>query len=134
MNISMLGRHLLIEYYECDQEILKDSKQIKKHMDEAATKAGATIVRSTFHNFNPYGVSGAVIIKESHLSIHTWPEYNYAAVDIFTCGEEVNPWVAFDYLKKAFKAQKSESSEEPRGVVEKIQYYSDYKHSKISIK
>ena len=101
MKIEQLGRHILVEYYNCNKEILKDHKIIEEHMKEAAIVSNATIVTSCFHKFNPWGVSGAVIIQESHLTIHTWPEYGYAAVDLFTCGDTVNPWLAFKYLEDA---------------------------------
>ncbi|MFV0288168.1 MAG: adenosylmethionine decarboxylase [Mycoplasmatales bacterium] len=130
MKISMLGRHLLIEYYNCNEQILKDYKKVEYHLNEAAKLSGATIVNSVFHHFNPYGVSGAVIIQESHLTIHTWPEYQYAAVDIFTCGDHVDPWKAFEYLEKVFEAQNVESSEEPRGIIEKINKFNN-KNDKI---
>ncbi len=75
MKIEQLGRHILVEYYNCDKDILKDYTIIEDHMKEAAIVSNATIVTSCFHKFNPWGVSGAVIIQESHLTIHTWPEY-----------------------------------------------------------
>lgn len=81
------GSHLLIEYHGCDAAILNDVPRIESLMLRAALAAGATVVTSTFHPFAPQGVSGVVVVKESHLSIHTWPEYGYAAVDIYTCGD-----------------------------------------------
>lgn len=134
MKIEQLGRHILVEFYNCDKEILNDHALIEKYMNEAALEANATVVQSCFHMFNPWGVSGAVIIQESHLTIHTWPEYGYAAVDLFTCGDSVNPWVAFDYLEKMLKAEKSETSEVPRGIVEKIKLFSGGKFDDIKIK
>lgn len=119
MKIDALGRHILVELYNCDAEMLKSPKIVEKHMKQAALECGATIVASKFHHFSPWGVSGAVIISESHLTIHTWPEYGFAAVDLFTCGD-INPWSGFDYLKKAFKSDKCESMEIQRGIVEKI--------------
>ena len=107
MKIEQLGRHILVEYYNCDKEILKNHTIIEEHMKEAAIASNATIVTSCFHKFNPWGVSGAVIIQESHLTIHTWPEYGYASVDLFTCGDTVNPWLAFIYLEDALKAERS---------------------------
>jgi S-adenosylmethionine decarboxylase len=107
---------------------------IEKYMNEAARIANATIVNSVFHHFNPYGVSGAVIISESHLAIHTWPEYGYAAVDVFTCGSSINPWIAFDYLEKVFEAERSESTEIPRGMVDKIRKFSPKELGKITFK
>ena len=124
MKLEQLGRHILVEYYNCDTEILKDHKKIEDMMVEAAKKAKATVVESVFHVFNPWGVSGAVVISESHLTIHTWPEYGYAAVDLFTCGDTVNPWIAFDHLTKELKAEKTESMEVTRGMVDKIKAYS----------
>ncbi|MDN5304585.1 MAG: S-adenosylmethionine decarboxylase [Fusobacteriaceae bacterium] len=123
MKLDTLGRHILVEYYNCDEEILKNVEVIEELMNEAARVAGATIVNSVFHHFNPWGVSGAVIISESHLTIHTWPEYGYAAVDLFTCGDSVNPWKGFDYLEKMLKSDRSESIEIPRGMTEKIKKY-----------
>lgn len=124
MKTEQLGRHILVEYYDCNKEILNDHKKIDELMVEAATRAKATVVESVFHMFNPYGVSGAVVISESHLTIHTWPEYGYASVDLFTCGDKVNPWIAFDFLEEVLGATKSESTEVSRGMVDKIKRYS----------
>lgn len=132
--LRTLGRHILIEYYGCDAEIIEDNKTIEKMMNEAARVSGATIVDSVFHHFNPYGVSGAVIIAESHLTIHTWPEYGYASVDVYTCGDTVDPWLAVNYLEKAFKATRSESFEIPRGMSDKIKNYSGRDIAKIAVK
>lgn len=134
MKLETLGRHILIEFYNCDEEILKDPKLIDEYMNEAARIANATIVESVFHHFNPYGVSGAVIISESHLAIHTWPEYGYAAVDVFTCGDKIDPWTAFKFLEDVFKSDRSESIEVPRGMVEKIRNYSTRDLGKITFK
>ncbi|MGL4563608.1 MAG: adenosylmethionine decarboxylase [Brevinema sp.] len=124
MKLETLGRHILIEFYNCNEDILKDPNLIDEYMNKAAEKSNATIVESVFHHFNPYGVSGAVIISESHLAIHTWPEYGYAAVDVFTCGNTINPWTAFSFLEDVFESSRSESIEIPRGMVDKIRNYS----------
>ena len=134
MKLETLGRHILIEFYNCDEEILKNPTLIKEHMNEAARIANATIVESVFHHFNPYGVSGAVIISESHLAIHTWPEYGYAAVDVFTCGDKIDPLTAFKFLEDVFKSDRSESIEVPRGMVDKIRNYSKKELGKITFK
>ena len=84
--MNALGRHILVEFIGCNSEILNDVSIIEKSMVDAAQDAGATVINSTFHHFSPFGVSGVVVIQESHLAIHTWPEYQYAAVDLFTCG------------------------------------------------
>jgi len=134
MKIEQLGRHILVEFYNCNKEILNDHRMIEKHMKQAALEANATIVQSIFHLFNPWGVSGAVVISESHLTIHTWPEYGYAAVDLFTCGDEVNPWDAFNYLSEKLQAGRVETTEVPRGIGEKIRNFSDEKIDKLKFK
>ena len=124
MKIEQLGRHILVEFYNCDKDILNNHTLVEKYMVEAAEASKATVVESVFHMFNPWGVSGAVIIQESHLTIHTWPEYGYASVDLFTCGDTVNPWDAFDYLERILKAERSETTEVARGIVDKVKRFS----------
>lgn len=102
--MDTLGKHLLIEYYDCDRDLLNSVSGVEKVMTAAAEACGATIVRSVFHAFNPIGVSGVVVISESHLAVHTWPEHGYAAVDVFTCGTHVDPRDAELYLRGAFRA------------------------------
>ena len=89
--MNALGKHLLLELKDCNRELLNDLKFLKTMLIAAANEAGATVLGESFHQFNPHGVSGVVIIAESHLFIHTWPECGYAAVDIFTCGNTVQP-------------------------------------------
>lgn len=113
--MASLGRHIIVEYYNCSPELMNDVVHIEKSMEKAAEEAGATIINSTFHHFSPYGVSGVVVIQESHLAIHTWPEYGYASVDLFTCGDTVNPWVSYQMLKEAFKAGHGSAVELSRG-------------------
>ena len=113
-----LGRHILAEIYGCDSEILNNKDSIEKIMVESALKAGAEVREVTFHKFSPQGVSGVVIISESHLTIHTWPELGYAAVDIFTCGDKINPWDACNYMTELFKAKNMTATEVKRGIFE----------------
>jgi len=112
-----LGRHILAEFFDCDSNILNNLELIEKNMTQAATECGAHIVQSCFHMFSPHGVSGVVIISESHLAIHTWPELGYAAVDLFTCGENCDPKIAYDFLKKAFSSKSGSYSELRRGML-----------------
>lgn len=119
--MSSLGRHILVEYYDCNPDKINDVSHIESSMISAAQKAGATIINSNFHHFSPFGVSGVVVIEESHLAIHTWPEYGYAAVDIFTCGESVDPWVAYDFMKNAFEAKNGSAIEAKRGQVQLLE-------------
>src|SRR5690606_36787719 len=75
----------------------------------------ANIVSVDFHKFNPHGISGVVVISESHLTIHTWPEFGYAAVDVFTCGQVIDPWEAHAFMKERFQAEKISAVEFRRG-------------------
>ncbi len=100
--MQALGEHILAEFYECDIKAINDVRVVEESLLEAAAIAKATVIGSSFHLFEPYGVSGVVVVSESHFAIHSWPEYAYAAVDIFTCGEGVEPMNAFSYLKRRF--------------------------------
>ena len=113
-----LGQHVLAEFFECDPNILNSNDKVEKYMIDAALECGATIVQKCFHMFNPYGVSGVVIISESHLAIHTWPELGYAAVDLFTCGPKCDPKVAYEYLKKKFDSKKASFTQLKRGILD----------------
>jgi len=86
-----LGRHLLLELRNCNKEVLNDLDFLRDCLNQAALQCGATIVGESFHQFSPRGVSGIINIAESHIAIHTWPEYSYATVDVFTCGNNVDP-------------------------------------------
>jgi spermidine synthase len=114
--MKVLGHHVLVEFYNCNPARLNDLHHIQASMEHAARESNATIVESVFHHFSPHGISGVVVIAESHLAIHTWPEYNYAAVDLFTCGESVNPWIAFEILKQRFEAGDFSTRELRRGI------------------
>lgn len=114
--MKILGRHLLAEMSECNSPILNDISQLEKIMMEAARLAGATVVKSVFHRYNPQGLSGIVVIAESHISIHTWPEYRYAAVDCFTCGQNINPNRIIDHLIEALGCSSIQLSDLNRGM------------------
>ena len=114
--MNALGRHLLLELFDCDLDAITNLESVKGTLVEAAKRAQATIVDVVFHEFNPFGISGVVVIAESHLSIHTWPEYRYAAVDIFSCGETLQPEVAASYLVEQFGAERTSVVEMQRGM------------------
>ena len=114
---NALGTHLLLDLKDCKSELLDDIEFIKQAMIEAADEAGATIVGETFHKFSPVGVTGIIAIAESHLCIHTWPEYGYAAVDIFTCGEGFKPYRAADLLIESLQCEGPAITEVKRGVI-----------------
>jgi S-adenosylmethionine decarboxylase len=113
-----LGRHMTVEFYDCDHLALNDVKRMEEAFLEAARVSGATILESSFHSFEPQGVSGVVIIAESHFSVHAWPEHDYAAVDIFSCGEGIDFKKAVDSLKSLLDADEViVSSDMNRGIV-----------------
>lgn len=114
--MEALGRQILVEFYDCDPEKINNVAFVESSLLEAARVSRATIISHDFHKFSPHGVSGVVVIAESHISIHSWPEYNYAAVDVFTCGETIDPWVIQEYLKDAFESKNISSLEMKRGM------------------
>jgi len=89
---------VIAEFWGASAGKLDNLVLIKKCLEKAAELAGATIVNSNFHQFSPQGVTGILLVEESHFSIHTWPEHNYAAVDLFTCSEEMNYQLALDEI------------------------------------
>src|SRR3954468_21303059 len=88
--MKALGEHMLLEYYGCDALKLAHSDEVKEIVVNAVRQANGTVVTNIFHNFSPHGVSGVVVIAESHVAIHTWPEHGYAAVDIFSCSAKLD--------------------------------------------
>lgn len=101
-----LGIHLIADFFQCDGSIINSVESVKKIMIESVKISGAEIVEPFFHKFTPHGVSGIIVVAESHFAIHTWPEHYAAAVDIFSCGE-------FDYMAALYLIRdelKSESS------------------------
>ena len=118
--MKVLGRHLIVELADCANGMLDNLEKLEKQMNESVRQSGATIVRSVFHRYNPQGVSGVIVIAESHFSIHTWPEYNYAAIDFFTCGDTVDPYKAFEHMKDALQAKTADVKELERGIPSKL--------------
>ncbi|UCE34163.1 MAG: adenosylmethionine decarboxylase [Deltaproteobacteria bacterium] len=115
---SPFGKHILAEYLECECTFLDSEPDIRSLMLEAATRSGATVVGDIFHHFSPQGVTGVVVVAESHLAIHTWPEFGYASVDLFTCGTRVDPWIGFEYIKEKLQSKRWVSKEIARGDLE----------------
>ena len=107
---------MLLELFDCDPDAINNLEAVKGALVEAAKRAQATIVDIVFHEFNPFGISGVVVIAESHLSIHTWPEYRYAAADIFSCGDILQPEIAARYLVEQFGAERTSVVEMQRGL------------------
>ena len=118
--MKALGRHILAEMYDCDVEVLNDRDRVQEIMVDAAIQAGAEVREVAFHKFSPQGISGVVVISESHLAVHTWPEYGYAAIDVFTCGDRVDPWDACNYIARLFGAGRVTATETKRGIFDHL--------------
>ena len=113
-----LGRQLTIEYYECGATAFPDQARVENAMLKAAKDSGATIISSSFHKFEPQGISGVVVIAESHFTIHAWPEHDYAAVDIFTCGDNIDLELAVNSMQQSFESENVLiSSDQNRGII-----------------
>jgi S-adenosylmethionine decarboxylase len=99
-----MGDHYIVELIGCNPDTLTHIESVEQIFMESAKRSKATILNSNFHQFEPQGVSGVVLIAESHFTIHTWPEKGYAAVDVFTCGDTMQPDVGIQYMKSQFAA------------------------------
>jgi len=116
--VQSLGNHLIIELYECHRDVINNAQMVEEKLKEAVRVSGANMVQSVIHEFNPHGISGVIVIEESHFSVHTWPEYGYCALDIFTCGDEIDYHSALQYLKSEFQAQSMSVTELKRGMLD----------------
>jgi S-adenosylmethionine decarboxylase len=114
--MDTLGRHVIAELDGCDAEILSDAETIRLHLIEAAQRSGATVLSDKTFEFREGGVSGFVLLAESHISIHTWPEHHYAAIDIYTCGDHTMPDKGCIYLADALGATQVRMTSLARGV------------------
>jgi S-adenosylmethionine decarboxylase len=116
--IETIGFHYVVEAAGCDPEILGNADKIRQIFLEAAKVGNMEVKSSYFFKFSPTGVSGVVIVAESHISIHTWPEKGYAALDVYTCGTKAEPEKAVDYILEKLKAKYAHVSEIKRGIEE----------------
>ncbi|MCI5065040.1 adenosylmethionine decarboxylase [bacterium] len=110
-----LGRHTLVEYIEADREILSAASLLEPILLEAVRVCGATYIAHQVNQFEPYGASGVVLIAESHLSFHSWPEHGYMAMDLFTCSLEMDPTAAIQYVAERIRAARFTSQVITRG-------------------
>ena len=110
-----LARHTLLELHGCDAVLLNRPDDLKLLLLEAVRRGQGTIVTEVFHTFSPHGVSGVVVIAESHVAIHTWPEHGYAAVDIFSCGIKLDHFAIREWIRAGLHAETVESRELARG-------------------
>jgi S-adenosylmethionine decarboxylase len=115
--MKALGCHIVAELSLCDPELLAELEGVKSAMVEAAEVANAEVREVAFHRFIPHGVSGVVVIAESHLSIHTWPEIGYAAVDIYTCGSHTDPMKALQHLSSKLLCKQMTTTTIARGYL-----------------
>ena len=99
------SKHFLLELYRCDYEKLNDESFLRCTLNNAAKLANATVLNLISNKFEPQGVTAIALLAESHLSIHTWPEAQYSAVDIFTCGQNMKPDISCKYLIQALMAE-----------------------------
>jgi len=113
--MKALGKQLVVEMWECTRNI-NEPDAIRSALQEAVDRSNATVLSIQVHTFNPNGVSGVAVIAESHISVHTWPELDYAAVDVFTCGDKAIPEAALDVLRDLFQPQRVDVMEVRRGI------------------
>jgi len=111
------GIHLIVEFW--NGKIIEDPKKIKQILIEAAKRAKNTPLEVTIHKFSPQGITGVVLLAESHIALHSWPEINYLAIDIFTCGEKSMSHKALAYLKKVFKPKRVKIQKIKRGKIKR---------------
>lgn len=110
-----VGSHCILELYDCPTNLLNNAVFIQESLREAASRAKSTLLQEVTHQFHPYGVTALALLAESHISIHTWPEDGYIAVDIFTCGQHTEPEKACKYLVQTFEAKNHVLLKLPRG-------------------
>jgi len=121
--VETLGHHYIVEGSGCDADVISRVERVEQIMVRAAEVANAQVWAISFHRFQPTGVSGVVVISESHLSVHTWPEAGYVALDIFTCGERAKPEAAVQHALKEFGAGNMHITEVTRGLDEGDKVY-----------
>ncbi len=114
----ILGKHSLCDLYNCKTNKLNDLEYIMEMMKECCREANLTVVDCKFHKFEPIGISGVVVLAESHVTIHTWPEYNFASIDAFTCGEKMHPDEVCRLIGEKLKSKKMRFKNVKRGELE----------------
>jgi S-adenosylmethionine decarboxylase proenzyme len=119
-SLQSLGQHHLMELYSCDASLIDDQEVVRRLMVEGARRSGATVVGEHFHKFAPQGVSGVVILAESHFAVHTWPEHGFVAVDLFGCGNRLDIPACFDFMEREFGAAHSKRVSVRRGEHDEI--------------
>jgi S-adenosylmethionine decarboxylase len=118
MEYSTFGRHVAVDTWGVDFDTLNNAELLESHMVEAAEACGATVLSVQAKQFEPQGATVLVMLSESHLSIHTYPEKGFAAIDCYTCGETVDPQAAIDYLVNVLKPERTYAKKLVRGLGE----------------
>lgn len=118
MEYSTFGRHVAVDTWGVDFDMLNNAEVLQAHMVDAAESCGATVMSVQAKQFEPQGATVLVLLSESHLSIHTYPERGFAAIDCYTCGETVDPQLAIDYLVSVLKPEKTYAKKLVRGLGE----------------
>ena len=116
--LKYLGKHLILELWGCDPKALDDVEGIEKMLVDSVKACGATLICVRTHKFSPQGATGVAVLAESHIAIHTYPEYGYAALDEFTCGEHTDPYKALDVIKEFLKPKSIQIIDLKRGLME----------------
>ncbi len=114
MNTKVLGWHWLVDLFQCSN-LPTDPLILESILIEAAEMAGATVVQTCFHQFSPHGLSGVVVIAESHLAAHTWPEHQVLCLDLFSCSDKINAQAAIDFIAERIQAGKVDQRNFTRG-------------------
>ena len=114
------GRHLILDLYDCDQEILNDYEELQRLLEASLVMAKANVLRIFGEKFQPQGVTLLALLSESHASIHTWPEIGYCAIDLYTCGNTTQTHRAAEFLKTKLKAKTSEEKELVRSITPSV--------------
>lgn len=123
--MSSLGHHIVLDLYECDSENISDFAFMKNMMHQATVLSGCNVVSECFHEFNPSGVSGCIIISESNFCLHTWHEHKYVAIDLFYCGEvDIEPTV--EYIIKSVQSKRVQRTDLSRGILKIIKSQSGF--------
>ena len=116
--MKALGSHLILELQGCPAALLDDPLQVEQALTRAVEASGATLIKPFFHQFAPHGISGVIIVAESHFAVHTWPEYGYAALDIFTCGDCIDLEAASEVLRQELGAGSMQKMLLSRGMLD----------------
>lgn len=130
-NEQYLGFQTFIELYGCPKELIDDQDYVKDVLLQVAEQLKFTVVDTLIHHFSPIGVSGVVVIQESHIAVHTWPEHNYVALDFFTCNQQYDIAQATQFLQEKFKATKIECNNGKRGDLSKINLHQPKKTTNV---